>query len=140
MNEPNNPEPKISGPEGALMIGLAFVFDIADFLATFLDEFFGLGEIIKFFINVIAFVIFWLWAMIKGVRVERAIVGSILEFIPFLNILPARTTAIASTVWLDWHPKEAALIGNVVPNIKNKRRAIGAKARALKNQKENPSA
>ena len=135
MNEQNKPEPKISGVEGALMIGLAGVFDICDFLATFLDGFFGAGELIKFFINAIASVTLWLWAMIKDVGVERILAGSLLEFVPVINTLPMRTVAAAMTVWLDWHPEEARIAENALPNIKNPRRAIGAKARAAKNPK-----
>lgn len=140
MNEESNPEPKISGPEGALMIGLAGVFDLLDFLATFLDGFFGAGEVVKFFINVIASVTLWLWAMIKGVGPERTLAAALMEFVPLINTLPLRTAATAATVWLDWHPEEAELAEKITPNIKNPRRRVGATARAAKNPKTTQSA
>ena len=56
MNEENNPESKIGGIEALVMVGVAALFDIADFLATFLDALFGAGELVKFFI----ILTFWL--------------------------------------------------------------------------------
>ncbi len=132
MNGELDPEPKISGTEAFLMVGLAAAFDIADFLATFLDGFFGLGELVKFFINVVASVTLWLWAMMKEVGPERTLAGSLLEFIPVVNTLPIRTVTTAMTVWLDWHPEQAELAETVVPNIKNPKRALGKRALAEK--------
>lgn len=132
MNEENKPEPKISGAEAIVMITLVALFDLADLLATFLTVFFGAGEFIKLFINAIASVVIWLWAIMRGVGPTRVLAGSILEFVPLINVLPMRTVAMASTIWLDWHPKEAAIIETFAPKIKNPRRALGKTALAKK--------
>lgn len=132
MNGETEPEPKIGGAEGFLMVGFAAVFDIIDFLATFLDGFFGVGELIKFFTGLVASVTLWLWAMMKEVGPERILAGSLLEFVPVVNALPLRTVTTAMTVWLDWHPQEAELAQTVVPNLKNPRRIPGGRARGAK--------
>ncbi len=127
MDEENKPEPKISGMEAFLMIGLCLVFDTVDFLATFLDGFFGIGELIKFFNNVIASTTLFLWAMMKEVSPIRTLAGGALKLIPFVNALPIRTGTMIATVWLDWHPKQAELVAQVTPNIKNPKRMLGKK-------------
>lgn len=132
MNEENKPEPKINGVEALIMISVAALFDIADFLATFLDMLFGAGELVKFFINIAASATLWLWAIMRGVSSTRMLAGSLLEFIPIVNTLPMRTVATASTIWLDWHPKEAEIAENFLPKLKNPKRTLGKKAIAAK--------
>lgn len=127
--EEEKPEPKINGIEAIIMVGVAALFDIADFLATFLDALFGAGELIKFFINIAASGTLWLWAIMKGVGPERILAGSLLELIPVVNTLPMRTVMTVSTIWLDWHPKEAEIAESIVPKIKNPKRAISKRAR-----------
>ncbi len=124
--------PKINGIEGAVMVGVCILFDVADFFATFLDALFGAGELVKFFINAFASVVLWLWATMKGVGAERTLVGNLLEFVPIINTLPIRTIAMLATIWLDRHPKQAELAENLAPKIKNPRRAIGRRALAAK--------
>ncbi len=140
MNGELEPEPKISPVEAFLMIGLAAVFDILDFFATFLDVFFGAGELVKFFINVVASAVLWLWAMIKGVGPERTLAGALLEFVPAVNALPIRTAMMVATVWLDRHPEQAEIAESVVPNIRNPKRALGKKALAAKAAKTTQAA
>jgi hypothetical protein len=132
MNEENKPEPKISGTEALFMVGLAGLFDIADFFATFLDILFGAGELIKFFINVTASVMLWLWTIMKGVGPERTLAGALLEFVPLANTLPIRTVMMCATIWLDWHPKEAEIAEDFMPKIKNMKRSLGKKALTTK--------
>ena len=132
MNEENKPEPKIGGIEALVMVGLAALFDIADLLATLLDAFFGMGELIKFFINIVASVTLWLWVIMKDVGPTRILAGSILELVPIINVLPMRTVAMAATIWLDWHPKQAEIAEDFMPKIKNPKRMLGKKALAAK--------
>ena len=132
MSEENKPEPKINGVEALIMVGIAALFDIADFLATFLDALFGAGELVKFFINVAASVILWLWTIMRGVGSERTLAGALLEFIPVANTLPLRTVMMCSTIWPDWHPKEAAIAEDFMPKLKNPKRALGKRALAAK--------
>lgn len=125
-------QPKINGIEGAVMVGVCILFDIADFFATFLDALFGIGELVKFFINVVASVVLWLWATMKGVGAERTLVGNLFEFVPIMNTLPIRTIAMLATIWLDRHPKQAAIAESFTPAIKNPRRAMSKRALAAK--------
>ena len=133
-------EPKIGGIEAMVMVAVAGFFDLADFLATFLDALFGAGELIKFFINVAASVILWLWVTMKGVGAERTLAGALLEFIPVANALPLRTAMMFATIWLDWHPKEAEIAENYMPKLKNPKRTLGKKARAAKEAKTTQAA
>lgn len=137
MNEEHKPEPKINGIEGFLMIGLAAVFDCVDLIAFFLNGFFGVGIIISIFNNVIASVMLSLWAMMKGVGPERTIAAALIEFIPIINALPVRTILMIVTVWLDWHPKQAAIAAKAIPNLKNPKRTAGKKARATEPSENN---
>ncbi len=132
MNGENKPEPKIGGVEALVMVGVSALFDIADFFATFLDALLGAGELVKFFINVAASVLLWLWAIMRDVGPTRVLAGSLLEFIPLVNTLPLRTVTTASTIWLDWHPKEAEIAESLLPKLKNPKRAMGKRALAEK--------
>ncbi len=140
MNEENKPEPKIGGIEALVMVSVAALFDIADFFATFLDALFGAGELVKFFINVVAFTVLWLWAIMRDVGTTRMLAGSLLEFIPLANTLPIRTVAMMATIWLDWHPKEAEIIETFAPAVKNPKRALGKRALAEKAAKTTQAA
>lgn len=140
MNEENNPEPKINGIEALIMISVSAFFDIADFLATFFDALLGVGELIKVFINVVASVTLWLWAIMRDVGSTRILAGSLLEFVPIMNTLPMRTVVTAMTIWLDWHPKEAEIAETFAPKLKNPKRAMGKQALAAKAAKTTQAA
>lgn len=140
MNEENKPEPKIGGIEALVMVSVAAFFDLLDFLATFLDAFFGAGELIKFFVNVAASVVLWLWAIMKDVGPTRVLAGSLLEFVPIVNTLPMRTVATIATIWLDWHPKEAEIAESILPKLKNPKRIMGRRALAAKAAKTTQAA
>ena len=101
---------KISGLEACFWVSFCLFFDILDALATLLDGFMGIGEILKLIINVVASSILWLWSIIKGVRATWLLAGMMLEFIPFIvNLLPLRTATMIITIYLDWHPKVAGV-------------------------------
>lgn len=122
--ENEQPQPKIDSMEAFFMISLCLVFDIVDFLATFLDGFFGVGEIIKFFVNIVASTTMFLWAMMKEVNPFWLLAGGGAELVPIVNALPLRTGAIIRTVWLDRHPQQAELVAKATPNIKNPKRML----------------
>ncbi len=109
-------EPKISGIEAMLMLGVCLFFDGMDIVATFLNILFGGGEIIKIFINAIAFPILFLWVKLKGVGTLSMVAGNIMEFIPLVNTLPIRTITMAIVIWLDRHPQETELLSRVKKN------------------------
>lgn len=120
-------KPKIDGAEAFLMVGLCLAFDAFDIFATFLDGFFGAGEILKFFNNIVASATLLLWAMMKEVRALWTLAGGGLELIPVVNALPIRTATMVATIWLDWHPQQAELAETVLPKIKNPKRILGKK-------------
>ena len=119
-------QPKIDGMEAFFMIALCLVFDAVDFAATFLDWFFGVGEIIKFFNNIIASTTMFLWVMMKDISPTWNLAGGGLELIPVVNALPIRTATMAITIWLDRHPRVAEAAAHITP-IKNPKRILSAK-------------
>lgn len=138
--ETEKPQPKIDGMEAFFMVALCLVFDTVDFLATFLDGFFGAGEVIKFFNNIIASTTMFLWVMMKDISPLWTLAGGGLELMPVVNALPIRTATMAVTVWLDRHPHMAEVIAHIAP-IKNPKRMLSAKKMtATKNPKTTQAA
>ena len=91
---------KISFAEGFFLVGLCLLADLADLLLTFVfNLLFGSGEIVKLFINLIISLLLWFWAIIRGVKIVWIGGGAVAEFIPFINIMPARTVAIITTIY-----------------------------------------
>ena len=117
MHEYGAEEPKITGIEATLMIGMCLVFDVIDIGATFLDAAFGAGEFIKIFNNIIASSILFFWVTIKGVSPIRTLVGAGIELIPFINILPVRTITMIATVWADQHLRATNVAATIAPII-----------------------
>lgn len=114
MNEEQSAR-NIDGLEATFMILVCLFFDGIDMLATFLDVFFGAGEFIKFFNNVIASSILYFWITMDEVSPTWTLVGAGLELIPLGNAFPIRTTTMAVTIYLDWHPK---MIEGATPAIR----------------------
>jgi len=83
------------------MIGVALCFDIAVFLINLIPI---LGQFIGIGIGFIAYLTFFLWFMLKGVRImtpKRAITlgtGFLISLIPILNMLPELTISVALTI------------------------------------------
>ncbi len=127
MNEENaQHEPKISGVEAIIALLVCGAFDVFDVLATFLDAFFGAGEVIKEFSNFIISAMLVFYAMMKGTGALATTAGAIVEAVPLLNALPIRTATMAIVIWLDWHPKEAEA-AEAVTRIVKPRLKPGAK-------------
>ena len=104
------------------MIIICVGIDILGVLGTVLDALFGAGEFIKFFINFVASWSLYFWATLKGVPSSWIIAGDVLELVPFVNALPFYTVAMATTIYLDRHPKEAEAVQKVSLRIVNPKR------------------
>lgn len=84
------------------MIGVAIFFDG---LQAAIQTIPILGQILSGFVAIFAFLTFWLWFKLHGVKLatgKRAAsmgLGFIFELIPFLNILPAWTLAVTLTAF-----------------------------------------
>jgi hypothetical protein len=93
---------KISTATTYLMIGTALVFDAFSFVINFIPV---AGQAIAFFSDPIGYLIFFLWFMIKGVklmtkkRVAAMGGGLVISFIPILDALPEMTAAVAYTIF-----------------------------------------
>lgn len=80
-----------------LLISTALFFDIFQFVINLIPV---AGQIISTLITGLAFMTFWLWFRIKGLkfnspkRVLSIGLGTIIEAIPILNILPGWTIAV----------------------------------------------
>lgn len=102
---------KISGLEATILLSVCVFFDIIDIIATLLDSFFGVGEIIKILSNIIISPMLWFWTIIKGVKSDWVLIGGLLELIPiFGNTLPIRTATMIVLIYADWHPKAGQMI------------------------------
>ena len=102
MEEEAKPQPKISDFEVILIGGVCLLFDVIELALLFfaLDDFW----ILDTFASAIA-IYFWF----KGVNAIRYVVTWILELIPWVGGLPLKTIGFAMTVYLDRHPKLAAV-------------------------------
>ncbi len=80
-----------------LLISTALFFDIFQFVINLIPV---AGQIISILITGLAFMTFWLWFRIKGLkfnspkRVLSMGLGTIIEAIPILNILPGWTISV----------------------------------------------
>src|SRR3989344_829869 len=104
------PEPKISLPE-ALVSG-AFLFALPDTIEIIL-LFFGLDDF--WLTDAFAFPGSQIYLRLKGVRSEAALVGNVLELIPYVGALPLRTLSFIGVLYMDRHPKIAALTEVAMP-------------------------
>lgn len=96
-----------------LMIGTAMFFDVFQAISGFIVFDFGLiGNMITFF----AFMTFWFWFWTKGIkfnRPSRALTfggATIIEFIPWVNMLPAWTLAVVIIIGTTKAKKVAGII------------------------------
>ncbi len=110
---------KISGMEATILVLVCLFFDFLDLLATFADIIAGIGEALKLMINFIISPILWFWTTMKGVKSEWVLYGGLLETIPiFGNTLPVRTVTMLILIYMDWHPKTAAIVKTTTKVIK----------------------
>lgn len=91
--------PKISNIEAFLIMCLVLLADIVELvLALFLLPDFWIPDIITFPITQIYF-------RMKGVRGDYALIGNLLELIPYVSALPMRTALVGAVIIIDRSPK-----------------------------------
>ncbi|MBU1046334.1 hypothetical protein KKH36_00965 [Patescibacteria group bacterium] len=95
---------KIDNITGILMISTALFIDGFQFLLLILL----IGPFVNWMISILAFMTFWLWFTLKGVKFIRnpknfftLSGGTLVEIIPILGSLPAWTLTITSLVLMN---------------------------------------
>lgn len=93
-------EPKIPFVELVIMAVLTSSFDITEIFLNILSLIPYVGPIFNI-LNLLSGWLIWFivqfWLIIKGVRSGWYSAGSIIEMIPFINILPVRTLTLLMT-------------------------------------------
>ncbi len=93
---------RISKLGGAIAITIALLIDL---LQIGLDLVLLGGIINPFIITPIAWLSFWTWFKIKGVKfsepknVTAVAIGAIIELIPYVDVLPGNTLAVARIIF-----------------------------------------
>ena len=97
------PEPKISIPEGIIGIFVLLIADGVELALLFagLDDF--------WISDAIAFPLTQLYLRMKGLKGTASLVANILELIPYVGWLPLRTIGFVIVLYMDHHPKLAAV-------------------------------
>jgi len=115
-------EKKFSFPEALLMLLTVLFADLFEGLISIVGvvPFLTLVTVgISFLINLFVWAGIQFWLIMKGERGSWFLAGSILEFIPFINILPLRTVTCAISIYLANHPKASSLASTKIgPKIK----------------------
>ena len=122
-------EKKIGLPEAILMFFVVAFADIFDVVTTISLAVPVLGEILivlNWFVDIVVLAIIWIWLIIKGEIGARimitSLIGSLVEFIPLLDVLPIRTVVLLLTIYMINHPKVADAAAKLTP----KGRAAGS--------------
>ncbi len=139
----------------ALMVGLAFLFDVLQFLSTFLNIIPGVGVVVSEYISFVSVIVFGLWFAFQkvsyfdrngAVKLIIGIASTVVELVPFVDALPAITLGVLSLILvvraedsgIDLNAVRKARRGAMTPE----KRAEGdmwTKKRMDLDQKSNPS-
>ncbi len=100
-------EQRIGILSAIMMVALAFLFDVFQFLATFLNIVPGLGVALCLYISMLSFSAFFVWFALKGVdyldrngavKLIVIIATTVTELIPLVDALPAITLGVLSLI------------------------------------------
>lgn len=103
---------KLGGVTAFLMLGLAALFDGAQFAVTFLNVLPGIGfaisAVISFFITIVSTAVFGIWFLLTDIYSAGRIAAklltwlgtSIIELVPLINALPATTLMVVLIIIL----------------------------------------
>ena len=106
-------EKKFTFAEGLLMLLLCLLADGIEGLVSaigVIPVITPLSVAIAWALNFFIFGSVQLWLIIKGDKKFWFLAGTILEFIPFLNILPLRSATCAITIYLANNPKISSVV------------------------------
>lgn len=90
-------QPKISTPEAILILMITVIADLISII-----------PVINWLVSVVMFPVTQFYLRMKGLKGTTMLIGNIIELIPGLSALPAYTTAMTITIYIDRHPKIAA--------------------------------
>ncbi len=108
---------KLSTAEVVIFITLAVVLDLVELGITALSLITaGAAEILKYIITVPAWLLVQGWLYLRGVSGGAYLTGNLIELIPVLSILPART--LAAIVTVIQANTEIGKITEALPNLK----------------------
>jgi len=112
-------EPKISLPEIIIITPYIIATDLAGLALAF----FGLTDF--GLISLIRFPITQIYLRIKGVKGTANVASNAIEFLPYVNALPAATMGWIITIYLDRNPDKEALL-NVATGKNKKTKNVGS--------------
>jgi len=92
-------QPKISTPEAILILMITAIADLISII-----------PLVNWLVSVVMFPVTQFYLRLKGIKGTYMVIGNIIELIPILSALPAYTTAMAITIYVDRHPKLAMVI------------------------------
>lgn len=111
-------EPRISTAEAIIWILVCILADIISII-----------PIVNWLVWIIMFPATWMYFKSKGVQSQTALVGSIIEVIPVLSVLPGYTVEMIMAIYMDRHPRVAAVTAKaaaITPTIRNPKKALPA--------------
>ena len=105
-------EKKVSLVEIILMLMFAGLFELIELGLGLI----GVGVFTNSITNFLFSGLFFVWFFMKGITIPTFVIGFILEFIPFLNLLPIRLATVIITIFIANSPKlsKATQIAGVV--------------------------
>jgi len=106
----NEEGPKISLVEAILMLMIVVPFDVLEAITALISPIPVIGQIalvVMHFGDWIVLFIIQFWLIMKGLKGLWALSGNLLEFIPFVDILPLRTLGLIATIILANRPEVA---------------------------------
>jgi len=93
---------KIGLIEATFVVGIVALVEILEVILTFA---FGVGEVVKWLVNIAVWLPVQFWLMFKGARGDLYAISILIEFIPFLNALPIKTALLIATIYIHNHPE-----------------------------------
>lgn len=92
-------QPKISTPEAILILMVTVIADLISII-----------PLVNWLASAVMFPVTQFYLRLKGIKGTYMMIGNVIELIPILSALPAYTTAMAITIYVDRHPKLAAKV------------------------------
>lgn len=98
---------KISLAETVLVMMFVIFIDLLELVLGLL----AVGLIINSFIDLVVGAGIQLWIRLKGIKGASALAGTLIEFIPVVNLLPIRSVTMAITIFIANRPAAANIAG-----------------------------
>ena len=92
-------QPKISTPEAILILMVTAIADLISII-----------PLVNWLASIVMFPVTQFYLRLKGIKGMYMMIGNVIELIPILSALPAYTTMMAITIYVDRHPKLATKV------------------------------